>query len=46
VGLAVGSLDALKRYQAMGAQILPWGGDFALMRVLDTCSKELDAAGV
>lgn len=45
-GLAVGSLDALKRYRAMGAQILPWGGDFALMRVLDTCSKELDAAGV
>lgn len=45
-GIAVGSLEQLKRYQAMGAQIVPWGGDFSLMNVLDDRSKELDSAGL
>jgi 4-hydroxy-2-oxoheptanedioate aldolase len=45
-GIAVGSLEQLKRYQAMGAQIVPWGGDFSLMSVLDARSKELDSAGL
>ncbi len=45
-GIAVGSLEQLKRYQAMGAQIVPWGGDFSLMSVLDARSQELDSAGL
>jgi len=45
-GIAVGSLEQLKRYQAMGAQIVPWGGDFSLMSVLDARSKELDSVGL
>ena len=45
-GIAVGSMEQLKRYQAMGAQIVPWGGDFSLMNVLNTCSQELDSAGL
>jgi len=45
-GIAVGSLEQLKRYQAMGAQIVPWGGDFALMSMLDTHSQDLDSAGL
>ncbi len=41
-GSAVGSLEQLKRYRSMGAQVLPWGGDFTIVRILETCSKELD----
>ena len=42
-GLAIGSLADLKRYREMGAQLLPWGGDFALTRILKACSEELDS---
>jgi 4-hydroxy-2-oxoheptanedioate aldolase len=41
-GIAIGSLDDLTRYRKMGAQIIPWGGDFDLLKVLETRSKELD----
>lgn len=43
-GAAVGSLETLLRYRRMGAQILPWGADFALRQVLANCSAELDSS--
>jgi 2-keto-3-deoxy-L-rhamnonate aldolase RhmA len=43
-GLPSGSPEALKRYKQMGAQLAIWGGDFALMNVLKTCSQQLDEA--
>lgn len=42
-GITVSSTAELKRYHKMGAQMLPWGSDFALAQVLTTCSNELDA---
>ena len=42
-GAATGSLESLRRYRQMGAQILTWGGDFALRQVLADCSAELDS---
>lgn len=36
------SIEELDRYRAMGAQMVPWGGDFALMKVLEKASQELD----
>ncbi len=41
-GITAGSVEQIKRYRAMGAQIVPWGGDFALMNVLKNSSQELD----
>ena len=41
-GITAGSLDEIQRYRAMGAQMVPWGGDFALMNVLKQCSTDLD----
>jgi 2-keto-3-deoxy-L-rhamnonate aldolase RhmA len=41
-GITAGSLEDLTRYRKLGAQIVPWGGDFALMNVLRRCSEELD----
>ena len=41
-GIAVGSIDDVRRYHKLGAQIVPWGGDFALVNVLKRCSAELD----
>ncbi|MCI0719505.1 MAG: aldolase/citrate lyase family protein [Acidobacteria bacterium] len=43
-GLAVSSANELARYRQMGAQLVPWGVDFALAQVLETCSKEIDEA--
>jgi 4-hydroxy-2-oxoheptanedioate aldolase len=43
-GAATGSLENLRRYQQMGAQVIPWGSDFALRQVLANCSAELDSA--
>ena len=43
-GAAVGSIETARRYRQMGAQILPWGGDFDLRKVLANCSAELDSA--
>lgn len=41
-GIAPASLGDITRYSGMGAQIAPWGGDFSLTSVLETCAKELD----
>jgi 4-hydroxy-2-oxoheptanedioate aldolase len=41
-GITAGSVEDLGRYRQLGAQIVPWGGDFALMNVLRRCSEELD----
>ncbi len=41
-GITSGSVEDLTRYRKLGAQIVPWGGDFALMNVLRHCSEELD----
>lgn len=38
----VGSKEDAIRYRSMGAQMIPWGGDFALMNVLKDASAELD----
>jgi 2-keto-3-deoxy-L-rhamnonate aldolase RhmA len=42
-GITAGSVEDLERYRRMGAQLIPWGGDYALMKVLETCSAQLDA---
>jgi 4-hydroxy-2-oxoheptanedioate aldolase len=41
-GITAGSVDEIQRFRGMGAQLVPWGGDFALMNVLKNCSAELD----
>lgn len=41
-GRTAGSVEELRKFRGMGAQMLPWGGDFSLMKVLETCSGELD----
>jgi 2-keto-3-deoxy-L-rhamnonate aldolase RhmA len=41
-GITAGSVDDIKRFRALGAQIVPWGGDFALMNVLKNGSSDLD----
>ena len=43
-GAAAGSLETIRRYRQLGAQIIPWGGDFGLRQVLASCSAELDSA--
>ena len=41
-GIATGSIEDLERYRQLGAQLVPWGGDFHLLRVLQQCSQDLD----
>jgi len=41
-GITAGTLEDLARYRKMGAQMVPWGGDFHLMKVLEKCSNELN----
>jgi 2-keto-3-deoxy-L-rhamnonate aldolase RhmA len=41
-GRTAASIEELARYRQMGAQMVPWGGDFALMSVLENCSREMD----
>ena len=41
-GITAGSVADIERFRSLGAQIVPWGGDFALMNVLKNASKELD----
>jgi 2-keto-3-deoxy-L-rhamnonate aldolase RhmA len=41
-GITAASPDEIARYRRLGAQMVPWGGDFALARVLKQCSEELD----
>jgi 2-keto-3-deoxy-L-rhamnonate aldolase RhmA len=40
-GRTAGTFEELAAYRKMGAQIVPWGGDFALVKVLQQCSQEL-----
>ncbi len=42
-GITAGSPEQVAQYRALGASLVPWGGDFNLMKVLEQCSKELDA---
>jgi 4-hydroxy-2-oxoheptanedioate aldolase len=42
-GITAGSVEDIARYRKLGAQIVPWGGDFALANVLKRCSGELDS---
>lgn len=42
-GVAAGSIDTIRRYARMGAQVITWGGDFSLHHVLAACSSELDS---
>lgn len=37
-----GSIEELARYRQMGALMVPWGGDFALTKILQTAGQELD----
>ncbi len=41
-GRTASSIDELAGYRAQGAQMVPWGGDFALMNVLREASQQLD----
>ena len=41
-GRTASSIDEVARYQIMGAQMVPWGGDFALINVLREASEQLD----
>jgi 2-keto-3-deoxy-L-rhamnonate aldolase RhmA len=41
-GITAGSPEDIARYRKLGAQVVPWGGDFALINVLKRCSEELD----
>jgi 2-keto-3-deoxy-L-rhamnonate aldolase RhmA len=40
-GITAGSIEALRHYRQLGAQIVPWGGDFALATYLQQCGREL-----
>lgn len=42
-GIAAASPDEIARYRRLGAQMAPWGGDFALVRALKQCREELDS---
>jgi len=41
-GITAGSIEELGRYRKLGAQIVPRGGDYNLMKVLEDASRELD----
>ena len=41
-GITAGSIEDLARYRELGAQMVPRGGDYWLMKVLEDCSRELD----
>ena len=41
-GIPAGSVEELAHYHKLGAQMVPWGSDFALTRWLKQCSAELD----
>lgn len=42
-GITAASPDEIARYRRLGAQMVPWGGDFALVRALKQCREELDS---
>jgi 4-hydroxy-2-oxoheptanedioate aldolase len=41
-GITAGSIEDVRRHRALGAQMVPWGGEFFLRKVLQQCSQELD----
>ena len=41
-GIAPRSVGDLGRYYEMGAQIIPWGSDYGLVKVLQASTEELD----
>ena len=41
--IVASSIEEIRHYRQMGAQLVPWGGDFALMNVLKQCRAELDS---
>ena len=41
-GITAGSLEDLARYRQMGAQLVPWSGDFSLVNVLKQSRDDLD----
>ena len=43
-GIPAGTPDLISRYRDQGAQMLAYGGDFALAKVLEQCGKDFDAA--
>jgi 2-keto-3-deoxy-L-rhamnonate aldolase RhmA len=43
-GLTAGSIEELTHFRKMGAQVIPWGGDFALANYLRQWSEQLDTA--
>ncbi len=45
-GRTAGSLAEIKTYVEMGAQMVPWGGDFALAAALKQWGQDLDSLGI
>jgi 4-hydroxy-2-oxoheptanedioate aldolase len=43
-GIPAGTPELIARYRQQGAQMLAYGGDFALAKVLDSCGKDFDRA--
>ena len=42
-GRTASTIEELASYHTQGAQMVPWGGDFALMNVLREASQQLDS---
>lgn len=45
-GRTAGTIEEVETYTKMGAQMIPWGGDFALRAVLQKCGQELEQLGL
>lgn len=43
-GIPAGSKELIQQYRQQGAQMLAYGGDFALAKVLENCSNDFDEA--
>ena len=43
-GIPAGTPELIKQYRALGAQLLAYGGDFALAAVLESSSQDFDEA--
>ena len=41
-GTTASSVEDLVRHRKLGAQIIPWGSDFDLHKVLQNCGADLD----
>jgi len=42
-GITSGSPEQIGKYRSLGAQMVPWGGEFSLITILEKCRRELDA---